>query len=110
MRAHRPRSPRLAAVLAALLLLAAAGPSSALDLDAFDVDWEGSRAQQVTSTALDLMIVRPLATCRVIVGAGLFLPAALLSLPMGREGYDGAYDTFIAEPTEYAFERKMGEL
>ncbi len=104
MRAHRSRSHRLAA-LVAVALFAAAAPASALDLG-----WEGSRAQEVTSTTLDLVIVRPLATMRVIVGAGLFLPAALMSLPMGREGYEGAYDVFIGQPREYAFDRKMGEL
>ena len=105
MRAHHSRRPRFAAAALCLLLLAAT-PAGALEMP----DWEGTRAQEITSSTLDLLIVRPLATGRVIVGSLLFLPAALLSLPMEQEGFDGAFDTLIAEPSEYAFQRKIGEL
>jgi len=70
--------------------------------------FEDSRAADVLLSALDVTIIRPLATVRVVLGAGLFLPALLLSAPMGREGYDGAYDVLIDAPTEFAFRRKIG--
>lgn len=109
MRALRTTRNRFA-IFASILLLAGATPAqAALDLG-LDFTWEGSRAQEVTSTALDLLFVRPLATGRVIVGGLFFLPAALISLPMGQEGFDGALDTFVTEPSEYAFQRKIGEL
>ncbi|MEM9173830.1 MAG: hypothetical protein AAGC67_01235 [Myxococcota bacterium] len=107
MRAVRPRSSRIA-VLTAALLMAASGPAGALEFP--ELEWEGTRAQEVTNTVVDLTIVRPVATVRVIVGGLLFVPAAILSAPMGREGYEGALDTLITAPSEYAFERELGEL
>jgi len=73
-------------------------------------DWETSRGADVTASIVDLTIVRPLATIKVIVGALLFPPAALFSAPMGKEGIQGAYETLIEVPAEYAFKRDIGEL
>ena len=104
MRALRTIRHRLA-TLSLIALFASPLPAQA---DAFN--WEGSRAQEVTSSVLDLVLVRPLATGRVLIGGLLFIPAVVISAPSGREGFDGAYDTLIAEPTEFAFQRKIGEL
>ncbi len=104
MRALRTIRHRLA-ILATIALLASPLPAQAASFN-----WEGSRAQEVTSSVLDLVLVRPLATARVIVGGLLFVPAVVISAPGGREGFDSAYDTLIAEPTEFAFQRKIGEL
>jgi len=98
---HTTRSvPSLLAVIAMACVLAAPAPVHA----------EDSRAVRGLLSALDVTIIRPLATARVIVGAGLFVPSFLLSLPMGREGFDGAYDVLIDAPTEFAFRRKIGDL
>ena len=109
MRALRSTRNRLV-TLTAIVLLAGATPAQA-DFDlGLDLEWEGSRAQEVSAAVLDLTIVRPLATGRVIVGGVFFLPAALFSLPMGQEGFDGVLDTFITEPSDFAFQRKIGDL
>jgi hypothetical protein len=73
-------------------------------------DWEQSRGADIAASTLDLTIVRPLATAKVLVGAALFLPAALLSAPMGREGFDDAYEALIAVPAEFAFSREVGQF
>lgn len=105
MRAARSRSPRLAclAPLAAIALLVTTAPAGAFD-------WDGSRAQEVTAKTIDLTLIRPVASLRVLVGSILFLPAALFSAPAGREGFEGAKDIFITAPVEYAFERDIGEF
>ncbi len=99
MRAH---STRAFASLAAVVLLLSASPSTAA--------WEGSRGEDILAKGVDALIVRPLASARVIIGAIMFLPAALLSSPSGKEGFDAAYDTLIQEPSEYAFQRELGDF
>ena len=99
MRAH---STRAFASLAAVMLLLSASPSTAA--------WEGSRGEDVLAKGVDALIVRPLASARVVVGAIMFIPAALISAPSGREGFDTAYDTLIQEPMEYAFQRELGDF
>ena len=120
MRAQRSTliaTRRTAALCVAAALLLGASPALAapewLKMPSFempDLGWEGSKAEDITAKSVDAVIVRPLATIRVMIGGCMFLPAALLSSPMGREGFDGAYDLLIAEPVEYAFKRPLGEL
>jgi len=84
--------------------LAAAQPSFA--------DWESSKAkaEEVSAKALDAIVVRPLATLRVIVGAALMVPSSILVAPSGREGYETAYDVLIVAPMDYAFHRELGSF
>ena len=105
MRAARTRSPRFAclASFATITLLVAAGPAGALE-------WEGSRAQEVTATAVDLTLIRPLASIRVLVGGLLFVPSALIASPSGKEGIEGAMDVLVTAPWEYAFDREIGQF
>lgn len=93
-----------------IALLGTPTPAAALDWELPDLGWEGSRAETATAMTVDLAIVRPIASARFLVGAVMFVPAYLASLPMGREGFDGAYDTLIAQPAEFAFVRKVGEF
>lgn len=101
MRAHRS-SKFLASISASMLLLSATSSLA--------VEWEGSKAEDITAKGVDALIVRPIASVRVVVGAALAIPAFLLTSPSGKEGIDAAYDTLIAEPMEYAFNRKLGEF
>lgn len=98
------------APLIACLTLSMLVASPAASFEMPEIKWEDSRTQDVTAKTLDLLIVRPLATVRVILGGLLFIPTAILSLPMGREGFSGAHEVFIELPTEYAFDRKLGEF
>ena len=83
----RPFSLLAACAVAWALLLSTPGAALA--------DWQTSRGADIAASTLDLAIVRPLATAKVIVGAVFFVPAALFSAPMGREGYEGAYESLI---------------
>ena len=96
------RSNRFLIALAASLILMSATPSMA--------EFEGSKAEQVLASGFDAVLVRPIAAARVVVGAMFFLPATFISAPSGREGFDGAYDVFLAEPIEFAFRRELGEF
>ena len=109
MRAHRIHAPRFAALVATLAALSTA-PASALEFPDLDLGWDGSRAQEVTAATVDLAIVRPIAAARVLIGGMLFVPAAVFSAPMGREGFEGALDTLVIAPSEFAFDREIGEL
>ena len=81
---------------------------------------EGSTAQQVVSTGLDVTIVRPLAAVRAIFGAILLVPASILASPACvmnlftgedcRPVFEAPYDVLVGEPVEYAFRRKLGEF
>ena len=93
----------LFAILAMAIIMAAPSPALA-------AGFEDSRAANGLLRAVDVVLIRPIATLRVICGAGLFVPTLLFSLPMGREGFDGAYEVFIDAPTEYAFRRKIGDI
>ncbi len=98
----------------AALLLSLFGAGSAA------AQWEGSTGQRAVTTGVDVAIVRPLATARVVVGAALMVPASILASPAcvvnlfsGDECgpvFQAPYDILIAEPAEYAFHRPMGEL
>lgn len=112
MRAYTSiRSRRFAALLATSLLLVAAGPAAAVDwLPETDFEWEGSSAQRAAATGIDVLMVRPLAAARVIVGSLIFIPTAAMASPMGREGISAAYEVLIELPVEYAFEREIGEF
>ena len=98
----------IGAVLASAILLAASPSFAAWEWPS--LGFEGSKAEDVLAKGMDVMLVRPLATARVAIGALFFVPAAILSSPTGREGFDEAFDLLIAEPSEYAFQRKVGEF
>ena len=97
---------------AVLLSLIAAGPAAA--------EWEGSTGQQAVAKGMDVVIVRPLATARVAVGAALLVPASILASPAcivnlfsGDECgpvFQAPYEILVADPADYAFHRPMGEL
>jgi hypothetical protein len=60
--------------------------------------------------AVDLLIMRPLGFVGAAVGAVLFLPAALITAPMGRESIETAKETFITVPSNEVFKRPLGKF
>ena len=100
MRAHH--SSKFLAGLATAALLLAATPSAAA--------WEGSAAEDVLANSVDVLIVRPLASIRVLLGGLLMIPASLLASPGGKPAIDDAYQVLVEEPMEYAFEREIGDF
>jgi len=74
--------------------------------------------RDVFATGLDVVILRPLGVVRTAVGAALFFPFALFTLPAGpakdfdtrmdnaREGFE----LFVATPARDTFVRPLGDL
>ncbi len=104
------RFDRAVVVTVFSLVLLSAQPSPALFGFDFEFDWEGSRAERVVARSVDAVIVRPISFVRIMVGAGLFVPAALLAAPGGRESVDDVFDTFLRQPVEYTFRRELGDF
>ena len=59
----------------------------------------------------DASVVRPLRVAAVAVGAVFFVPAAMVSMPVGgMDALDQAYEKMIGDPYEAAFIRPLGEF
>ena len=58
----------------------------------------------------DLLVIRPLAGVTALVGCALFVPAAILTAPNGRDSINDAYEHFVREPGEYFAKRPLGEF
>ncbi len=81
---------------------------------------DASTTERIFLTGLDIAIVRPLAVFRVGLGSVLLVPAAILASPACfvnlangadcRPVYEAPYEVLVAEPADYAFQRRMGEL
>ena len=58
----------------------------------------------------DAAILRPMGFAALVVGAGLFIPAAILVAPSGKDNLRTALDYFVLEPYEGTFERPLGKF
>ncbi len=102
----------------AMLTLVSTRPAMA-ETDESDAS-DASTAERILLTGIDIAIVRPLAAFRAGIGSVLLVPAAILASPAClvnlvsgadcRPVYEAPYEVLLAEPAEYAFERKLGEL
>jgi hypothetical protein len=63
-----------------------------------------------TNTGIDLLLVRPFAALTLGVGAVLFVPAAIMTSPNGRDSINDAYQRFIGEPADYLVSRPLGQF
>jgi hypothetical protein len=122
MRPSTPHSPGLrrtaAAVLAALMLAPAAGfaedektEGEAADQPAVPVEkhWYDTLVRN-TDIGVDLIVIRPLAAITLAAGAILFVPAAVMTAPNGKDSLLDAYGRFVREPGEYFYSRPLGEF
>ncbi len=106
-RASRPNARRAAGVRVACALLVAAlvAPAAATAqerraggaLRAFNVTW-------------DVVMVRPWAALALVAGGILFVPAAALSAPNGRDTIIEAWERFVIGPGEHLWGRPLGEF
>ena len=62
------------------------------------------------NVGFDVVVLRPLGLVATAVGAVLFVPAALLTAPNGRDGVDTALKFFIIEPAKSVFQRPLGDF
>lgn len=84
-----------------MLAVTAAPAAQAISMDGF-VSGMG--------IGFDAVLVRPMRAIGVLVGAGFFIPAAIITAPGGRPAIEQAYDKLIATPWELAFQRPLGEF
>jgi hypothetical protein len=63
-----------------------------------------------TNVGVDLIVVRPLAAVTLAAGTALFVPAAIMTAPNGRDSIRDAYQRFVGEPGEYLLTRPLGEF
>lgn len=66
--------------------------------------------QHVASSAFDAAVLRPLGLVAVVVGAGLFVPAAVLTAPGGLDPLEEALEIFVLVPGKYVFTRPLGDF
>ena len=89
-----------AATLAAVLLLPVGPVRAASD----------SSAPHPGAMVFDVMVLRPLGFSVFVVGAVLFLPAALLTAPAGRDSVETALEIFVTAPANDVFQRPLGDF
>ena len=69
-----------------------------------------SRTMEIVNKTFDVVALRPAQAVMAGVGTILFVPAALLASPGGRESIEEALDRFVIIPVESAFQRPLGEF
>jgi len=64
----------------------------------------------IVSQTFDVVILRPLGFVVLAVGSALFVPAAIVTAPGGKDNLEGALDFFVITPYKDVFERPLGEF
>jgi hypothetical protein len=59
--------------------------------------------------AFDAAVLRPLRFSALVVGAGLFVPAAILTAPSGKKNLEAVLDYFVLEPAKAVFVQPLGK-
>ncbi len=62
------------------------------------------------AVGFDLVVLRPLGFAALVVGAGAFVPAALMTAPNGKDSLTTALEVFVTTPLEDVFRRELGEF
>jgi hypothetical protein len=62
------------------------------------------------AVGFDAVLLRPIGFVATVVGASLFLPAALVSAPGGRDSIQEAWELFVLVPGKYVFQRPLGDF
>lgn len=100
------------AITTATLLLATAAPLHAEP--GADTGWLDSLMSADVPNGLakgfDVVVLRPIGFVSLLVGAGLFVPAAILAAPDGRDSILAAREVFIDVAAQEVFQRPLGEF
>jgi hypothetical protein len=70
----------------------------------------GPTVQRAADGTFDALILRPTALMVLATGAGLFVPAAVVSAPSGKIRFQEALDRFVLRPYDYVFKRPLGDF
>ncbi len=60
--------------------------------------------------AFDAVVLRPIGLAAVIIGSALFVPAAIVTAPGGRDAVQEAWEVFVQAPGKFVFSRGLGEF
>jgi ABC-type transport system involved in cytochrome c biogenesis permease component len=66
--------------------------------------------QRIANGTFDVLILRPTGLAVLVVGVGLFVPAAIVSSPGGKTPILEAWDRFVVRPANYAVTRPLGDF
>jgi len=61
------------------------------------------------SATFDVLILRPLGVVASVIGAGLFIPSALITAPNGLDSVEEAWRMFVITPAEHVYMRPIGD-
>ena len=89
-----------AAILTLALALMFAAPASAR---------AQSDAAFYASATFDVLVLRPLGFAASLVGAALFIPAALITAPNGLDSIEETWRMFVVTPSEHVYMRPIGD-
>jgi len=99
----RPGLRAAAATLVAALLLP--GSAYAQEPEPFE-----SGFVKYAAASFDVLILRPFGLAALAVGTAAFIPAALLTVPNGKDGLRAASELFVLGPAENVFQRPLGDF
>ena len=58
--------------------------------------------------AVDLLLVRPVALCSIVVGSAIFVVGLIFTIPTGNVALSGK--KLVVEPVKYTFSKPLGQL
>lgn len=92
----------LVAVLATAIALAAPVQAQA--------DQRSLGRPGVGPVIFDILVLRPLGFAAAAAGAVAFVPAAILTAPMGMDAIGEAWEHLVEIPTDHVFDRPLGDF
>lgn len=101
---------RIPKTLRVLLLAVALCCVPVLQAQAFDTPEFLQPAVKPFEIGFDAVIVRPLTFTTIIIGAALFVPVFIMSVPNLSTTYDEVVEVFITIPYESVFARELGDF
>ena len=69
-----------------------------------------SGAPNPAAVVFDLVLLRPLGLVTTVVGAALFVPAAVVTSPGGFDSIEEAWELFVLVPAKCVFRRPLGDF
>ena len=104
---RRPLARRGSAILALAVLSACLlHPAAAWAVEGTS----GTSVQRVANGTFDVLILRPTGLAALVVGFGLFVPAAIVTSPGGKSSIGEVWNFFVVNPAEYAVMRPLGDF
>ena len=69
-----------------------------------------SETPHPAAVVFDAVLLRPLGLLTMVIGAALFVPAAVVTSPGGLDSLEEALELFVLDPAKDVLERPLGEF